>query len=216
MGFLAITYIVEGKLQLATVCIFIAGIFDFLDGLIARKLKQTSLFGLELDSLADLVSFGAAPALLIWRFVLSEKIGFIIASFLLCTGAIRLARFNIIGQANPRLFIGLPIPASAITVIALVNAGFEFETVVYAGLFACLAVLNISNFVYPSQKQPVSRTLVYLLLILIPLAIVAAIKQFIWKFIFGLCLAYLIYPLVRIIARPVEHKKILKKVVQVC
>lgn len=123
-GFVSIIFTSQGNFQLAAVMIFAAAIFDLTDGIIARLLKTSSQFGVELDSLADIVSFGAAPSFLIYSFHLNEIgwLGALFSSFILIFGALRLARFNTqIGDIQTKGdFTGLPIPLAAITIAMFV------------------------------------------------------------------------------------------------
>src|SRR5665213_3596928 len=131
-GFVALTEIVEAKLpgkqgygtiKMAMAFILLACIFDLLDGRLARMGGVESSFGREFDSLADLISFGAAPAFLVYRVVLHDvfasrpEIGWFIASIYLICGALRLARFNCLatmpGGGSGKEFLGFPIPAAA-------------------------------------------------------------------------------------------------------
>ncbi len=135
-GFVALTYIVEANLvpnangvvnyapiKLALIFILLACIFDLFDGRVARMAGIESPFGREFDSLADLISFGAAPAFLVHRVVLADvfhgyaQIGWFIASIYLLAGAFRLARFNCLatmaGTGGGTEFLGFPIPAAA-------------------------------------------------------------------------------------------------------
>jgi CDP-diacylglycerol--serine O-phosphatidyltransferase len=105
--------------------ILMAGVFDTLDGFMARLTKSASQFGVEIDSLSDVVSFGVAPAFLVYKLHLFqfETLGLIISSLLMILGGIRLARFNVqLVGFDKEHFTGLPIPASAITVVAYVFA----------------------------------------------------------------------------------------------
>ncbi|MFO7313855.1 CDP-diacylglycerol--serine O-phosphatidyltransferase [Rhodothermus marinus] len=122
-GFLAITQIHEGRFDYACWLIVLAGFFDMLDGMLARLTNGTSLFGVELDSLSDVVSFGVAPAYLVYAFNLQAygTLGLIIASLPAVCGAVRLARFNVQFDGEKReYFLGLPIPAQAAALVALV------------------------------------------------------------------------------------------------
>jgi len=137
-GFLATLNILEGALlentdpaaaiyrfQFAIGCILAACIFDALDGRVARLGGNESAFGREFDSIADIVSFGVAPALMVHRIVLHEtpKLGWMVASIYLVCGALRLARFNCLAAADSaaanREFKGFPIPAAAGLVASL-------------------------------------------------------------------------------------------------
>ncbi len=122
-GFLAITQIHEGRFDHACWLIVLAGFFDMLDGMLARLTNGTSAFGVELDSLSDIVSFGVAPAYLVYAFSLKEfgALGLIIAALPAVCGAVRLARFNVQFDGEKReYFQGLPIPAQAAALVALV------------------------------------------------------------------------------------------------
>lgn len=116
-GFFSIVKSLQLQFGWAAAAIFIATIFDVLDGRVARLTKSTSEFGVQYDSLCDLVSFGLAPAFLMYQFGLKDagRIGWIVCFVFLACGALRLARFNVqsaIGKANGD-FTGLPIPMAA-------------------------------------------------------------------------------------------------------
>lgn len=123
-GFLAIVNISEEKLEYAALLIVVAGLFDALDGFMARLSNATSEFGVELDSLSDIVSFGVAPGLLMWQFGLKDLqfVGLTISALPALCGAVRLARFNVEtleGETSDEYFSGLPIPAQAMMLTAL-------------------------------------------------------------------------------------------------
>jgi CDP-diacylglycerol--serine O-phosphatidyltransferase len=123
-GFLAIIFASEGNFHLSALFIFIATFFDLIDGLLARLTKTASMFGVELDSLADIVSFGVAPSFLIYKayFIDYGYPGILLSSLPLIFGALRLARFNVQVEdiKIKQDFFGLPIPISAITIAAIV------------------------------------------------------------------------------------------------
>jgi len=109
--------------QTACVSLLIAAVFDTFDGLIARQLNATSEFGKEYDSLADVVTFGAAPAVLVyaWGLHVFEKLGGGIAFLFLAAVSLRLARFNVqTGKTDYRYFVGLPSPAGALTLASMI------------------------------------------------------------------------------------------------
>ena len=120
-GFMSILYTSRGKIEMAVWFIILAAAFDSFDGIVARITRSSSQFGVELDSLADVVSFGAAPSFLVYQAQLHtmENWGIIIASMPLVFGSIRLARFNVqlVGFDKDH-FKGLPIPFQAITICA--------------------------------------------------------------------------------------------------
>lgn len=122
-GFIAIINIAEGRLTLACWFIVLAAFFDVLDGMMARLTNSQSMFGVELDSLADVVSFGVAPAFLIYQFGLSDlrTFGIFVAALPALCGAVRLARFNVqFNGEKSQYFTGLPIPTAAAALVSLV------------------------------------------------------------------------------------------------
>lgn len=117
-GFFAIVKSLQGQFDLATYGIFLAAVFDVLDGKVAKLTKGSSLFGIQFDSLCDLVSFGVAPSLLLFQFTLHnlDRLGWIACFIFLACGAMRLARYNVhnsIGRTSND-FVGLSIPMSAL------------------------------------------------------------------------------------------------------
>jgi CDP-diacylglycerol--serine O-phosphatidyltransferase len=122
-GFYAIVQAMNGRFDQAAIAIFVAMVLDGLDGRVARLTKTQSAFGAEFDSLSDMVSFGAAPALVVyeWALLSMGKLGWA-AAFLYCAGAaLRLARFNtMLEVADKRYFQGLPSPAAAALVAGFV------------------------------------------------------------------------------------------------
>ncbi|MCB9250286.1 MAG: CDP-diacylglycerol--serine O-phosphatidyltransferase [Ignavibacteriales bacterium] len=184
-GFLSIIFTSKGDFQLAAVMIFAASIFDLIDGIVARLLKTTSQFGVELDSLADIVSFGAAPAFLIYSFHFYKfgAIGIFISALLLIFGALRLARFNsqLEEIETKGDFKGLPIPLSAITVamfVYYVNNNGEFIKPLYyvsVPLVLVISVLMISNIKYAAfpklNKSTFRGKPIYLILAIVGLVL---------------------------------------------
>lgn len=127
-GFLSIINASQGKYIYSAWLIIVAAIFDALDGMVARLTNSSSALGVELDSLSDLVSFGAAPAFLIYSTYLNQfgVWGIISSSLLMIAGGFRLARFNVqlIGF-DKTFFRGLPIPSSALTVVTFILTFYE-------------------------------------------------------------------------------------------
>jgi CDP-diacylglycerol--serine O-phosphatidyltransferase len=122
-GFFAVVQAMNQRFETAAVAVFIAMVLDGMDGRVARMTHSQSAFGAEFDSLSDMVSFGVAPALIAYEWMLRGlgKLGWMVA-FIYCAGAaLRLARFNtMIGVTDKRWFIGLPSPAAAALVAGLV------------------------------------------------------------------------------------------------
>jgi CDP-diacylglycerol--serine O-phosphatidyltransferase len=167
-GFLAIIQVHEGMLVNAAWLILLASFFDMLDGMMARLTNSTSLFGVELDSLCDVVSFGVAPSFMIWAFGLRDfgTAGVIVASLPALAGAIRLARFNVNFEGTKsEYFSGLPIPMSAMVIVALIlnddlvrswmDGKGDINAVMGAVIF--LSVLMVTNIPFDSVPQPSAR-----------------------------------------------------------
>ncbi|MCU0783588.1 MAG: CDP-diacylglycerol--serine O-phosphatidyltransferase [Verrucomicrobia bacterium] len=184
-GFVALTKIVEanltpspdgmidwGPIKLALAFILLACIFDLFDGRVARMGGVESPFGREFDSLADLISFGVAPAFLVHRVVLGEvfisypQIGWFIASIYLLCGAFRLARFNCLsalpGSGGSKDFLGFPIPSAAGLVASLTllivhlnehERGLGHWKYVPAAVLVFLSAMMVSTVRYPSFKS---------------------------------------------------------------
>jgi CDP-diacylglycerol--serine O-phosphatidyltransferase len=161
-GFYAIVQAMNGKFEHSAVAIFIAMVLDGLDGRVARMTNTQSAFGAEYDSLSDMVSFGAAPALVVYEWALKGlgKFGWV-AAFIYCAGAaLRLARFNTnIGVVDKRYFQGLPSPAAAALIAGLIwvliDLGFTGEEVrwVASALTIFAGVTMVSNINYWSGKD---------------------------------------------------------------
>ena len=131
-GFYAIVMATKGRFELAAIGIFVAAVLDSLDGRVARMTHSQSAFGEQMDSLCDMVGFGAAPALIMYEWALKDlgKPGWIPAFVYIAGAALRLARFNVnIGVVDKRYFQGLPSPAAAALVMGLIwvmdDAGFK-------------------------------------------------------------------------------------------
>jgi CDP-diacylglycerol---serine O-phosphatidyltransferase len=152
-GFYSIVMAINGRFEVACIGIFCAAVLDSMDGRVARMTNSQSAFGEQMDSLCDMVSFGAAPALIMYTWALKDmgKLGWIPAFVYISGAALRLARFNVnIGVVDKRFFQGLPSPAAAAMVMGLIwvmdDAGFKgvskidwlawvaFGMTLYAGL----------------------------------------------------------------------------------
>jgi CDP-diacylglycerol---serine O-phosphatidyltransferase len=163
-GFLSIINTSKGKYDYASILIIIAALFDALDGIMARLTKSSSELGVELDSLSDVISFGAAPAYLIYATYLHNfnAAGIVISSLLLIAGGFRLARFNVqLVGFNKEFFIGLPIPSSGITIASFVLAYYEVDkgfsapyTSFIIPLVLILSFLMVSRVKYDTIPKP--------------------------------------------------------------
>lgn len=131
IGFISIIYSIHNEYTPAAWCIMLAILMDMVDGRIARWTKTTSSFGIEFDSLSDLISFGVAPAVMMYMLVLNtmHKPGIAISLFFVLAGALRLARFNTKAQGGEPSseFVGLPIPAAAAVLASFVLSYELFE-----------------------------------------------------------------------------------------
>jgi CDP-diacylglycerol--serine O-phosphatidyltransferase len=205
----------------ALLLIFGSCLFDLLDGRLARLGGQESPFGQEFDSLADVVSFGMAPALLVSKAVLfnldlpehldhaEPGVGWAIAFVYLLCGAMRLARFNclaIVGKEGTNEFRGIPIPMAAgfiasltFLIIHLYNTDRDLGlwNYVLAGAMLGLSALMISNVRYPSFKKVDWRTRASLPMLLVIALVVAALIRYYWILPAVLFSLYLLYGLVR-------------------
>ncbi len=166
-GFYSIIASLNGDFKIAAIAIIVANIFDVADGRVARITNTTSKFGLEYDSLCDLVSFGLAPSLLIytWALVPYGKYGWVGSFLFTACGALRLARFNVmVAVSEKSRFTGLPIPAAASMIATLVLLMFEvgkFEigkNIILLISVYTLSFLMVSNVRYFSFKDTKSLT----------------------------------------------------------
>jgi CDP-diacylglycerol---serine O-phosphatidyltransferase len=160
-GFYAIMSSRSGQFEAACIALLAAMVMDTLDGRIARMTNTTSDFGSEYDSLADMVSFGVTPALVLYEWVLHElgRAGAIAAFLFMACTALRLARFNTQSSDEKRFFSGMPSPAAAAVVGSMVWVGYDNDLsgLIYsyaAGLLCVLSALAmVSNIRYRSFKD---------------------------------------------------------------
>ena len=182
LGFLSMVWAVQGRFESACFAILLSAVMDGLDGKVARLTNTASEFGVQYDSLSDLVAFGIAPAMLMWQWELSAlgRMGLAAAFIYAACGALRLARFNVSTAAvGKRFFIGLPIPAGGCTVVTFVFCAAHFPAIMasalpYMTLFLAIGVgvLMVSKVRYFSFKEydflrahPI-RTMLFFLLVL--------------------------------------------------
>lgn len=242
-GFVALTKIVQwdadsgnyGDIKLALGFILLAGIFDLLDGRVARMGGAESPFGREFDSLADIISFGVAPAFLVYRIVLREvfathqELGWFIASIYVLCGAFRLARFNCLaaqaGAGGGREFLGFPIPAAAGLVASLtlfmiwlneigwMEERFGRSKWRYAlpVIMLFLSAMMVSEVKYPTFKKldlRATRTFTRTLLAVLFIGSVVVLREKILYWVLPLFFTtYLIYGFIRPrVSRKVRHE----------
>ncbi|GAC1552533.1 MAG: hypothetical protein NVS2B7_28520 [Herpetosiphon sp.] len=183
-GFLAILFVVQGLemgdngrgwFTSAAIAISLSAVFDALDGRAARALHVSSVFGKELDSLADVVSFGVAPALLVYEHLFRDRqpeaAWMVLVALFVCCGAGRLARYNVAG-ASGRFFSGLPIPAAGLTIAGLSIFPAHLRVELIALIVMATAALMISTLRFPNPEQllfdspPVVRVIFVVLVVL--------------------------------------------------
>jgi CDP-diacylglycerol--serine O-phosphatidyltransferase len=242
-GFVALTKIVQwdagsgnyADIKVALFFILLAGIFDLLDGRVARMGGAESPFGREFDSLADIISFGVAPAFLVYRIVLWEvfathpEVGWFIASIYVLCGAFRLARFNCLaaqaGSGGGKEFLGFPIPAAAGLVASLtllmiwlneigwMEERFSRSKWRYALpiLMLFLSWMMVSEVKYPTFKKldlRATRTFTRTLLAVLFIGSVVVLRQKILYWVLPIFFtSYLIYGFIRPrVSRKVRHE----------
>lgn len=153
-GMIALTLIVQGRFLSAAWLIPMAVFFDFSDGMAARAMGVSSPFGVEFDSLGDVVSFGVTPALLTYSVYLRslpDTVGIIVAAYFALCGALRLARFNVMHVPGP--FQGLPIPAAGIFLASWVLGKVAISPLMMAALTVMAGTLMISSVPYSNLKS---------------------------------------------------------------
>ena len=239
-GFLALTRIVEAgttdperfnyDIRQALFFILLACIFDLLDGRVARMGGHESPFGREFDSLADVISFGAAPAFLVHRIVLKDvfvnhpEIGWLIASIYLICGALRLARFNCLatqpGYGGSNEFLGFPIPAAAglvasLTLFLLWWDEKEFATgrwrYLLPVILVFLSIMMVSEVRYPAFKSinwRTKRTFTKMVVSILLIGSLVILRNKILPVVLPLLFtAYLLYGFIRPkISRKIRHE----------
>jgi len=200
-GFFCIICSIQERFETAALAILISMVLDGLDGRIARLTNTTSQFGVEYDSLADLIAFGLAPALMVFLWALEPlgRLGWLAAFLFMACGALRLARYNVqVGTLDGNFFNGLPIPAAAVMVSVTVLL-FEhldvppeqFSTFLMVMIFA-LSFLMISTIRYVSFKsldyfrKKSFNSLVIGLLLLVVIAAKPHIMSFLVSFVYVL------------------------------
>ena len=200
-GFLSVIFSIKGEFKYAAIAVIIAAVFDTLDGRLARLTHATSKFGAEYDSLCDLVSFGMAPAMLMYMWALEPygRFGIMACFLFVACGALRLARFNVqIGVVEKNYFQGLPIPMAAGIVtssfLAFEDLGWtpvEERGLLILAMVVLMAFVMVSNFRYRSFKDLDFKNrlpfkyLVAGLLVLITVAIYPEVMLFVLFLTYG-------------------------------
>lgn len=215
----------EGRFETAVIMVLAAAFLDGIDGRIARALKASSNFGAQMDSLADIVNFGVAPALVLYAYLLDRagSFGWIAALLFVIACGLRLARFNVmLGDADrPKwqsdYFVGVPAPAGAVLVMLPVYLGFlgmtpgrtvAFVASAYAVLIAVLLVSRLPVYSGKSEGSRVRRDIVMPLMLALVLYVLL-LASFTWETVTVSAICYLIFlPLsMRAYARKAEREE---------
>lgn len=179
LGIVAIILVYTESHSLAAIMVIVAMLMDGLDGRVARALNAQSEFGKELDSLSDVISFGVAPAFIMYAVAFSElnpPTAWITTALFPICGAMRLARFNVV-DAPPGYFVGLPIPAAGGLLCTLALFHQELPTYILVGGSILLSLLMVSTVKYPSfKKVRIPKGMLWVIAVTVVSAIFLAIR----------------------------------------
>lgn len=219
-GFSAIIYISRNEFEIAAIMILIAGIFDTLDGVVARLIRSTSAIGVELDSLCDVVSFGVAPSFMIYQmyFYQFEQIGIVISSLPALAGVYRLARFNVQATLEDKTFFkGMPVPSAALLIVSYCVFHFDYSaenddlkvaTLLAVTLVASVSMISTIKFDnLPRPNWDYIKLYPFKFIITLVAIIISIITH--GKFIFFFMVFYVLYSYLRFVVQ--YFKKIQKK-----
>ncbi|WP_323142653.1 CDP-diacylglycerol--serine O-phosphatidyltransferase [Massilia phyllosphaerae] len=188
-----------GDYRLAAILLVLAGVFDALDGFVARATNTQSNFGVQLDSIADVMNFGCAPGLLLYCYGFAQmsaahptlvRMGGLACFVFVACGALRLARFNVmVGKTDPRYFVGMPITAGAACVAAVVVAWPDpaysmAQAFMVMALMVAVGTLMVSTVRFPSSKQPKSKAVFIALGVCVLLLVLLQTRFFALFFVF--------------------------------
>ncbi|MCM3130806.1 MULTISPECIES: CDP-diacylglycerol--serine O-phosphatidyltransferase [unclassified Paenibacillus] len=212
LGMIAILLASEDQYTTAAFMVVIAMLLDGLDGRIARALNAQSEFGKELDSLSDIVSFGAAPAYLMYTVSFQEApvaIAWIVTSVFPICGALRLARFNV-KPGIPGYFTGLPIPAAGgvLALLSLFNKDISAPFMMVATLL--LSLLMVSSLKYPNFKKvgiPKKAVWIAPLVVLFSIALAFLFSEQLSMFVFIPLVLYAVYGLSHSVQRYIHRRR---------
>ncbi|WP_426449964.1 CDP-diacylglycerol--serine O-phosphatidyltransferase [Paenibacillus sp. S-38] len=200
LGIIAIIMVFNNKPELAAIMVIVAMLLDGLDGRVARALNAQSEFGKELDSLSDVISFGVAPAFIMYVVAFTEMnaaAAWIVTAIFPICGALRLARFNVVA-GTPGYFIGLPIPAAGGVLCTLALFHKELNTIVLVLSTLLLSYLMVSTVKYPNfKKVGIPKAAIWITPIVVIIAVVLAVMfpGTLSKMIFVPLLLYALYGL---------------------
>ncbi|MES2149755.1 MAG: CDP-diacylglycerol--serine O-phosphatidyltransferase [Pseudomonadota bacterium] len=196
-----------GDYRLAAILLVLAGVFDALDGFVARATGTASNFGMQLDSIADVMNFGCAPAMLLYCYGFAQmgaghptllRMGGLACFVFVACSALRLARFNVfVGRTDPRYFVGMPTTAGAACVASVVVAWpaplvSNGQGYLLMLLMVAVGTLMVSTVRFPSSKQPGSRWWLAALVAAIALLVLLKAKFFTLFFLLYVCATLLL------------------------
>jgi CDP-diacylglycerol--serine O-phosphatidyltransferase len=215
LGIIAILLVFDNRPDLAAMMVIIAMVTDGLDGRVARALNVQSEFGKELDSLSDVISFGVAPAFIMYVVAFQEigAAGWIVTAIFPICGALRLARFNVV-TGTPGYFIGLPIPAAGGALSTLALFASDVAAIILLLSVILLSYLMVSNVKYPSfKKGKVPKVALWITPIVIVVVVVLAIqyKGIVTKLLFVPLVLYALYGLKKNVSLALRLLRIKKK-----
>lgn len=185
--------------RLSAILLVLAGVFDALDGFVARATGTSSEFGVQLDSIADVMNFGCAPGLLLYCWGFAQfgadhptlvRMGGLACFVFVACGALRLARFNVsVGRTDPRYFVGMPITAGAACVASVVVAWPDpvatmGQAFLVIALMLAVGTLMVSTLRFPSSKQPLNKKMLLALVICVALLVLLRVRFFALFFVF--------------------------------
>lgn len=205
VGVVSIIAASKGEFNKAAWLIFLSMIFDGLDGRIARLTRTTSKFGVEFDSLADLVAFGVAPAMLLYFDCAHEygKFGSLASGIFVVFGAVRLARFNVmVPKSEPTVFIGVPIPTAAMFIAIWVLLFDKYPALNHYALLLLLGALlcsflMVSNIRYPSFKKIEFQKMSAIKILILLISVFSLLYLFPIEGIALIITSYIVYGIVR-------------------
>lgn len=203
LGIASVILASRGGFEWACWFVLLSMILDGLDGRVARLTNTASKFGVEFDSLADIVAFGVAPAMLLYFYIGLDygRYGVVVSAIFVIFGAIRLARFNIsTANTEPNSFIGLPIPSAAVILVLWILLDLEYGILkntclgfILLALAFILSILMVSNIRYPSFKKMQWNLKIFVVVVIV--LCMAYLKP--REVIGGLMSFYVLYGIVR-------------------
>lgn len=212
LGIISIILVFNHNPELAAIMVIVAMLMDGLDGRVARALNAQSEFGKELDSLSDVISFGVAPAFIMYVTAFTEMnaaAAWIVTAIFPICGALRLARFNVVAGV-PGYFIGLPIPAAGGVLCTLALFHEQLNTVVLLISTLALSYLMVSTVKYPNfKKVGIPKAAIWITPIVVVIAVALAIifPGFLSKLIFIPLVIYALYGLKKNVDRLLFRKR---------